>query len=55
MPNPEKTADKPADPDVTVTELGTASALVLSLAPYVSTDDVGLDQAIPAVGGRENS
>jgi hypothetical protein len=35
------TTDKP---EVAVTELGSASALVLSLAPYVSADDVGLDR-----------
>jgi hypothetical protein len=39
---------------VTATDLGTASALVLSLAPYVSADDVGLDrkQFLRLVAGR---
>jgi hypothetical protein len=39
---------------VTTTELGTASALMLSLASCVSADDVGLDrkQFLQLVAGR---
>jgi hypothetical protein len=39
---------------VTATDLGTASALVLSLASYVSADDVGLDRKefLRSVAGR---
>jgi hypothetical protein len=51
---PKTPAPATDKPDVTVTELGTASALVLSLAPYVSADDVGMDRKefLRLVAGR---
>jgi hypothetical protein len=39
-----KPTDNTAAEAVTTTDLGTASALVLSLASYVSADDVSMDR-----------